>query len=156
MEEPIKFCEFCGKQFYRSPGVSIPTFSRRRFCSHICANRAMSKEYTYDRHKAKIRKQSQRNADISTMSCAFCGSTENVQRHHPDYNSPDFIPLCHKCHVKIHIESGTYRRKQEKKCVICGKSFIPHHSKNHKTCSRECLSELGRRNAMKRWHGTEL
>lgn len=42
--------------------------------------------------------------------------------------------------------------KKMKACVVCGTTFIPNHSKKHATCSKNCLSELGRRNALRRWH----
>jgi hypothetical protein len=38
-----------------------------------------------------------------TVSCKLCGSTQNLVRHHPDYNKPlDFIVLCKGCHAKVH------------------------------------------------------
>lgn len=107
--------------------------------------------------KEAIRKRSQRRESLNGKQCEHCGSTENLQRHHPSYESEDFIILCQTCHAKLHVEHGTWARGQKKTkfCAICGKEFIPHHSKKHKTCSKECLSELGRRNAMKRWGGAE-
>lgn len=35
--------------------------------------------------------------------CEFCGSTENLQRHHPSYEEPTkFITVCCTCHRRIH------------------------------------------------------
>lgn len=50
---------------------------------------------------------------------------------------------------------GHRRTKKTKLCKVCGTEFTPSHSKKHSTCSKKCLSEIGRRNAMKRWHGAE-
>jgi len=34
--------------------------------------------------------------------CNICGSTENLERHHPDYSKPKiFETLCRDCHNKI-------------------------------------------------------
>jgi len=36
-------------------------------------------------------------------SCVLCGSTENLERHHPDYNKPfEIVTLCRRCHQRIH------------------------------------------------------
>ncbi len=39
-------------------------------------------------------------------SCTRCGSTENLERHHPDYSQPlNIVTLCPQCHVNTHIEN---------------------------------------------------
>ena len=36
-------------------------------------------------------------------SCKKCGSTEKLERHHPDYSRPtEILTLCKKCHVEEH------------------------------------------------------
>jgi len=36
-------------------------------------------------------------------SCAVCGSTNNLERHHWTYdNYASFITLCHSCHKQVH------------------------------------------------------
>src|SRR3990167_3319507 len=106
--------------------------------------------------KNTIRKQSQRLMNLTGKSCGNCGSIENLQRHHPDYTVPGNMKiLCQTCHKNLHLESGSWGKglRKKKNCAVCGKEFVPHHSKNHKTCSKDCLSELGRLNARKRWKG---
>jgi hypothetical protein len=35
--------------------------------------------------------------------CEICGSSNNREKHHPDYKKPMFlITLCRNCHAKIH------------------------------------------------------
>lgn len=35
--------------------------------------------------------------------CEFCGETENLHRHHPDYDFPEIIvTCCGSCHLFIH------------------------------------------------------
>ena len=42
---------------------------------------------------------------IVINNCSKCGSAVNIDLHHPDYNKPlEFIPLCHKCHMRLHNE----------------------------------------------------
>lgn len=101
--------------------------------------------------KNSMRKSAQRAIPIVT-ACQECGATENLQRHHPDYSQPDRVEiLCPPCHLKADQRDGTRKAKQTKLCKVCGKEFTPRHSKKHSTCSKECLAEIGRRNAMKRW-----
>lgn len=101
------------------------------------------------------RKAAQR-AYPETKPCERCGSTSNVQRHHADLAKPLEIEfLCQECHVKADMQAGKWGcgPRKPKACKVCGREFMPTHSKNHNTCSRACLSEIGRRNAMKRWGG---
>ena len=40
--------------------------------------------------------------------CLECGSTENLVRHHPDYNKPkNVVTLCTSCHIKLHIRENS-------------------------------------------------
>ena len=64
--------------------------------------------------------------------------------------------LCGPCHVEADKAAGFRRTKQQKPCKVCGTMFTPSHSKKHSTCSPACLSEIGRINAMKRWHASTL
>lgn len=102
-------------------------------------------------NKATIRKRTQRLVSLDGKSCEQCGSTENLQRHHRTYTETDFQILCQSCHVQADLRDGSRKRRKTKQCAICGNVFTPSHSKKHKTCSADCLSELGRRNAYKRW-----
>ena len=99
-----------------------------------------------------VRKAAQRSVSLAGKACAECGSTHRLQRHHPDYTKPTHVViLCQACHVRADLEAGTRKTKQPKVCKVCGKDFMPSHSKKHNTCNPECLSAIGRMNAMKRW-----
>ena len=101
------------------------------------------------------RRQAQR-AFPDPKPCEKCGATESVQRHHPDITKPlEIVWLCQACHVAADMADGRWGKgpRPSKPCKVCGKLFTPSHSKKHNTCSRACLSEIGRRNAMKRWTG---
>jgi hypothetical protein len=105
--------------------------------------------------KNSMRKAAQR-AVPNAETCEMCGLTGQMQRHHPNYAEPDRIEiLCPPCHVKADHRDGTRRIKQMKACKVCGKNFLPCHTKKHSTCSKVCLAEIGRRNAMKRWGGCQ-
>jgi len=105
-------------------------------------------------NKATIRKRAQRGLpSLAGQKCEDCPATEGLERHHPNYSKPDeFRVLCADCHVKADLRDGSRRKKQMKLCKVCGKPFLPSHSKKSNTCGRECLVEIGRRNALKRWH----
>jgi len=106
---------------------------------------------------ATIRKRSQRLIDTEGKSCEECGKKGKLHRHHIKMEENSVILLCPQCHTKYHMKNGTWGKglRKTKNCVICGREFVPNHSKKHKTCSGRCLSELGRLNALKRWQKTE-
>lgn len=98
-----------------------------------------------------MRKRAQRA--IRLVACERCGATEDLQRHHPDRATPDVAEvLCQNCHTAEHMATGTWGKgpKQPRVCVVCGNTFM-HGKRTTKTCGRNCLSELGRRNALRRW-----
>lgn len=104
--------------------------------------------------QARGRKRAQRA--IPAERCERCGTTEGrrLSRHHKDGNPlnnerSNVAILCLSCHTTTHWEEGYRPRKKAKVCVICAAMFEYRHSTN-KTCSRECLSEFGRRNQAKR------
>jgi len=39
---------------------------------------------------------------MAITSCAYCGSKENLVKHHISYNPPVVVVVCQKCHEKIH------------------------------------------------------
>jgi hypothetical protein len=103
--------------------------------------------------KAASRKRAQR-AFPKLTACAHCGSTSRLQRHHPDLSDAlCVVILCQPCHAAEHVRHGTWGSgpRKPKTCVVCGKDFSDYSHIRAKTCSRACLSELGRRNARKRW-----
>ena len=104
--------------------------------------------------KWMARKRAQRaTPNLSNETCLMCGTSKNLERHHPNYAQPNRMEiLCASCHVKADQRDGTRRIKQQKPCKVCGKMFLPSHTKKHNTCSRECLAAIGRINAFKRWH----
>jgi hypothetical protein len=56
-------------------------------------------------HPEKKEAQIEATKSISVLDakCQLCGSTENLQRHHPDYSKPlEVWILCRPCHWKIH------------------------------------------------------
>jgi len=45
-------------------------------------------------------------------SCEICGSTDEIQFHHPNYDKPlEVMNLCYKCHRKLH--AGMRRAERE-------------------------------------------
>ena len=70
-----------------------------------------------------------------------------------DQDRESFVQDWGNLQLDEHMKDGSWGKglKPIQFCTICGKEFLPPDSHVHKTCSPECLSELGRVNAMKRW-----
>jgi len=44
-------------------------------------------------------------ASLENESCVKCGSTLDLQRHHPNYTNPkEYTILCRTCHNKLHFK----------------------------------------------------
>lgn len=101
------------------------------------------------------RKAAQRH--VMAEKCSVCGSTERVERHHPDITKPlDVEILCFRCHVKADQRDGTRRSRpiMEVPCLVCGQVFVPPRTRKRgaRLCGRvECRAEMGRRAAARRW-----
>ena len=75
--------------------------------------------------------------------CEWCGSTENLSRHHSDYSKPvQVLTLCAKCNK----EADRQRRKQlrtgkidtDRHCDNCGKTFSECGKKHPSFRGRPC------------------
>jgi len=68
----------------------------------------IEKIQAYDRargYRGKKPQQKAHNAarNIKAEVCMYCGSTEKIEKHHPDYTQPRWIvPLCRRCHRTLH------------------------------------------------------
>ena len=107
-----------------------------------------------ERFKAAARKRAQRT--VPATSCPLCGSTEMVERHHPDIISqPDLVAvMCRSCHAETHVSRGDWGPGQvpQANCLVCGFTFQPKRRRRSKICSApECRAEMGRRSARVRW-----
>jgi hypothetical protein len=106
--------------------------------------------------KAASRKRAQRAISLLGQQCARCGGTWRLQRHHADHQDALAVEiLCQSCHTSEEMVSGTWGAglRQAKICAVCERLFSNYTHVRVKTCSKDCLSELGRRNARKRWDG---
>lgn len=68
---------------------------------------------TEQRKKWTIRKKVQRLILLENRICDLCGTEVNLHRHHIDGNRENnsienFQILCQTCHIKKHLELGTW------------------------------------------------
>jgi len=151
-----KQCKNCGVTLQRKRwknGSLESGFSKRMFCSRKCCGEFRAKENKCITPCAS-RKRAQRAYPV-LPPCERCGSKKRVQRHHKDIKDALSVQfLCQSCHTAEDMMLGKWGRgpKSIKTCMICGSGFTNYTYTRAKTCSRECLSKIGRRNAMKRWH----
>lgn len=51
--------------------------------------------------RIRARQNAERHIPLESL-CRQCGSTDNLTRHHPDYNKPMVVvTLCRKCHSQL-------------------------------------------------------
>lgn len=78
--------------------------------------RKYNREYYYSRSDKKYvpqptkinRAHNHAFLKVAVDKCEFCGATETLVRHHPDYDYPLIVVVCCKsCHGYIHAELKT-------------------------------------------------
>ena len=62
------------------------------------------------KHPEKIKARRTVRRKPCGYCCLICGSTENLNKHHPDYSKPkEIITLCRKCHIELHQNHLAYK-----------------------------------------------
>lgn len=86
--------------------LSIESLPTHRYC-RLCRNAAMRerRKFGFDSpDPAKLRARSRvrmavRRGTLVARECEVCGSAENVEKHHPDYDRPTLVVFaCRNCH----------------------------------------------------------
>ena len=127
----MPICIQCQRSF-------TPKHKDAKFCSKKCANenwrqrhpnyknfhseteeqKAKKREFMKDyriKHPEIVRANKSAYRDLPIADCCeICGSTENLQRHHPDYSLPDVVlTICSSCHKRIHDELQKQKNAEE-------------------------------------------
>jgi hypothetical protein len=77
---------------------------REHYKNNKLAYKEIQLRYSKKYPEKKAAHRAARNIPLDKQ-CFHCGSTENLQKHHPDYSKPKYIiTVCKSCHTKIHYE----------------------------------------------------
>jgi len=111
-------CRHCGKEFDKTHPLKVYCSTKCKSLGYYYANKKKVLDYQKNRWKDKYQndlefrnKRQLRDASrfskgclrtLKGKSCSKCGSDNDLQRHHPDYNSIKTIILCRSCHNVIH------------------------------------------------------
>lgn len=86
-------CAQCGGTFSAPMG----RLSTKRYCSAPCRKRF------HDQRRREYRAARRRGELVAATECERCGSSENIQGHHADYDRQLEVEwLCQRCHVLEH------------------------------------------------------
>jgi hypothetical protein len=81
--------------------------TQRRYKKHHPEYRKKHRARYNEKHPERTKARNIALKKLNPQRCRFCGSTEQIERHHPDYSKPlSIIPLCHSCHVNLHRKKG--------------------------------------------------
>lgn len=62
--------------------------------------------------KRQLRDKSRKSKSKLLGECKKCGSTNDLHRHHPSYDSTYFVVLCRKCHNELHNSLKNWEKAQ--------------------------------------------
>lgn len=103
--------------------------------------------------KLASRKKAQRTVSLAGKSCAMCGKTTSLNRHHHDYTkATDVEIVCRSCHMDEHREEfsrvgvlSAMKRwgnlNRDRICKNCGDQFRYVRARQT-TCGRSCGNTL--------------
>lgn len=102
----VTTCKECMRMYRRERHINqySPKKRHQRFLKYrekiLARGRKYNKEHRFE---CNSRLKARRKVTLG-KKCKLCGSTENLVRHHPDYNKPFVIvTLCKSCHFNVHL-----------------------------------------------------
>ncbi len=114
----FKICYKCQKKlpegaFYSHPKTKDGKLGKCKECAKKDSTQNRTKNILrvqeYDRRRGNRVPKEMRDARNKARrtrvrnTCTFCGSSDNIEKHHPDYNDgTKVVGLCRKCHRNLH------------------------------------------------------
>ena len=98
------------KRYYAKNKEKCLAATRKYQAEHPEQIRAHQKKW-YGKNKHKKAAQQRvfkalKSGKLKKENCKVCGSSENIQAHHPDYSRPlEVVWLCHTHHQKNHVKT---------------------------------------------------
>jgi len=88
------------KEYYEKRKDFFQEYQRKYWQNHKEESNKHTQKYR-DRHPEVINAERLAHRLVPLdKQCKICGSTENLQRHHPDYSKPlEVVTLCRTCHL---------------------------------------------------------
>ena len=92
-------------EYYRQYDATRPNkIERIRECNR---RRKEDPEKEHKQHARITALNALRDGRLKKQPCFFCGSSEQVEMHHPDYSQPLKVYwLCQICHKRFHVIAG--------------------------------------------------
>lgn len=116
--------------------------------------------------KAVLKARRKGSYEFEKVKCSRCGSTKDLQYHHPNYDNPFIYEIiCSSCHRKEHKAENNFKKAYKKmkrnkfgrfgkekpieiiKCLNCGKKTKKQNPKQ-KYC-KKCMMKLNTRHLSK-------
>ena len=108
----MKECSMCGRMLSFDEFYYRENEKRYYSTCRTCTTKMQRKSYRERllnpekckqlRTQARLR-EATRKGKLKRGVCYFCGSTNNIDGHHENYEKPfDVIWLCRNCHAKLH------------------------------------------------------
>jgi len=115
-----------GREKMRSYGIK----SQANNAESIRASKYAYRRRNPEKNRAQV--YAQRYTPLKDK-CEICGSTANLQRHHPDYSKPlEVLTLCGECNRKAESTSQIDKQVLDRHCNTCSKTW-PACGKRHKS-----------------------
>jgi len=99
------YCKDCQREVYQKWKAQnkdrYRQLARNYYYKHKKERMQYQRDYRTDKKKLAVHGIRKHNPELQPLAsnCLFCGGSDNLVRHHPDYDVPEmYVTCCRQCH----------------------------------------------------------
>lgn len=92
------------RKYYQKTSTERQAYWQKWYAENIKKMTKYTKQYYWSHLKEMRAREIAKRSPLKKF-CEKCGTSDNLERHHPDYEKPmEYLTLCKSCHKRLHSE----------------------------------------------------